>query len=120
MFVSPEAAERLATKCQADRSCGRLACFQARVEASTGGRQVYRHVNACAGHITEAVQELKAWAGDHAVRGWLKVLAIDPYATVHRAASGAGPAELTFAFYAVPVGQRATTEALPAVGGEHA
>ncbi len=119
MFFSPEAAERLAARCQAGQACARLACFQARVEASTGARPIYRHVDACAGHITEAVQDLKAWAGDHlVVRAWLKVLAIDPYAAAHRAASGAGPAELNFAFYAVPVGQLGTP-ALAGVGGVH-
>jgi hypothetical protein len=121
MFVSSEAAERLAATCQAGRSCARLACFQARVEASTGARPVYRHLDACAGHITEAVQDLKAWAVDHlVVRGWLKVLAIDPYAAAHRAGNGAGPAELNFAFYAVPVGQQATAGALAGVGGGRA
>jgi hypothetical protein len=117
MFVNPEAAERLATICQAGRSCARLACFQARVEASTGARPVYRHVDACAGHITEAVLDLKAWARDHSVvRGWLKVLAIDPYAAAHYAASGPGTAALNFAFYSVPVGQQATAAALAGAG----
>jgi hypothetical protein len=118
MFASPEAAERLAATCQADRTCARLACFQARVDArtvvagtvdiSTGARRISRHVDACAGHIAEAVQDLKAWAGDRAVvGGWLKVLAIDPYAAAHGAAGGSGPADLSLAFYVVPVGERA-------------
>ncbi len=120
MFVCSEAAERLAAMCQTGRSCMRLACFQARIEASTGSRRVYRRVDACAGHITEAVQDLQAWAGDHAVvGGWLKVCAIDPYAAAHGAAGGGALAALSFAFYTVPVGQRATTAALAAVAGEH-
>ena len=95
MFLSPEAAERLAATCQAGRSCARLACFQARVEASTGARPVYRHVDACAGHVTDAVLDLKAWARDHSViGGWLKVLVIDPYAAARRAARSGGLAEL--------------------------
>lgn len=119
MFVSPEATERLATTCQAGRSCARLACFQARVEASNGARTVHRHVDACASHITEAVLGLKAWARDHSViGGWLKVLVIDPYAAACRAARGGGLAELNFAFYAVPVGQQASA-ALAGAGGEH-
>ena len=121
MFVSPEAAERLAATCQAGRSCARLACFQARVEASTGARPVYRHVDACAGHVTDAVLDLKAWARDHSViGGWLKVLVIDPYAAARRAARSGGLAELNIAFYAVPVGQPATAAALVGVGGGHA
>ncbi len=121
MFLSPEAAERLAATCQAGRSCARLACFQARVEASTGARPVHRHVDACAGHVTDAVLDLKAWARDHSVTGgWLKVLVIDPYAAACRAARGGGLAELNFAFYSVPVGQQATTAALVGAGGEHA
>ncbi len=120
MFLSPEAAERLAATCQAGRSCARLACFQARVEASTGARPVYRHVDACAGHVTDAVLDLKAWARDHSViGGWLKVLVIDPYAAAGRAARGRGLAELKFPFYAVPVGQQATAAPV-GVGGEHA
>lgn len=120
MFLSPEAAERLAATCQAGRSCTRLACFQARVEASTGARPVYRHVDACAGHVTDAVLDLKAWARDHSViGGWLKVLVIDPYAAGRRSAVGGGPAELNLAFYTVPVGQQATA-ALVSAGGGHA
>ncbi len=119
MFLTSEAAERLATTCQTGRSCARLACFQARVEATTGAPTVHRHVDACASHITEAVLDLKAWASDHwAVCGWLKVLAIDPYPARH-AASGAGRSELNFAFFAVPVGQPAAAVALAGVGGEH-
>jgi hypothetical protein len=121
MFISPEASERLAVTCKASRSCGRLACFQARVEASAGALPVFRHIDACASHIAEAVQDLKAWARDLSVRGLLKVLAIDPYAYARRAARGGGPAELNFAFYAVPVGQPAPRDpALAGVGGEHA
>ncbi len=109
MFASPESAERLVDFCEPDRSCKRLACFQARVQVFSGHQLVQRRINACASHIVDAVQMLGAWARDQAETGWLEVLAIDPYAAVQPAAADDGMWRpgYGFAFYAEPVDQPA-------------
>lgn len=81
--------------------CTRAAFFQARVEWAAGapGRdRVRRRANACASHVIDAVQLLRAWGHDSELAGgWLTVLAIDPYAMPRLAALGI--ADPGFVFY---------------------
>jgi hypothetical protein len=96
--------------------CTRAAFFQARVEWPPGyapsrehgrehGRELTgRRANACASHLVEVIQLLRAWArGSHLTGGWLTVLAIDPYALPRLAALGIP--EPGFAFYTAPITQ---------------
>jgi len=65
--------------CQADGICERPPRFQARLEAVNGTQPVRKDAEACAGHLTELVRVLTAWARDHDLtEGELTVLAIDP------------------------------------------
>jgi hypothetical protein len=50
--------------CHAAAECVERACFQVRVEASLGRRMVRHRANACAAHIGELVEGVKAWAND--------------------------------------------------------
>jgi hypothetical protein len=69
--------------------CAREAFFQARVEWAAGCERVRRRANACASHVIEAIQLLRAWGHDSELTGgWLTVLAIDPYALPRLAALG--------------------------------
>lgn len=78
--------------------CTRAAFFQARVEWAAGRDRVRRRANACASHVIDAVQLLRAWGHDSELAaGWLTVLAIDPYAMPRLAALGI--ADPGFVFY---------------------
>lgn len=83
-------------------ACAREACFQARVESPAGIEHTRRRANACAAHLVEVVQTLRAWGGArNFTGGWLTVLAIDPYALPRLAAHGI--ADHGFAFYSCPI-----------------
>jgi hypothetical protein len=83
-------------------ACSREACFQARVESAVGHEHTRRRANACASHLVEVIQMLRAWArSSRLAAGWLTVLAIDPYA-VSRLAAG-GVTDHGFAFYSAPI-----------------
>jgi hypothetical protein len=98
----PEVPHSRAVACTACTACTRPAFFQARVESPAGREFIARRVNACAGHLAEVIQRLRAWARCHDVaRGRLTVLAIDPYALPRLAALGI--ADPGFAFYSAPV-----------------
>jgi hypothetical protein len=78
--------------------CTRAAFFQARVEWAAGHERVRRRANACASHVIDAVQLLRAWGHElELAGGWLTVLAIDPYAMPRLAALGI--ADPGFVFY---------------------
>jgi hypothetical protein len=62
-------------RCQADRRCDRVPCFQARLDAA-GRWPVRRHAEVCAEHLG-TVQALAAWARDKGLDGTVTVLAID-------------------------------------------
>jgi hypothetical protein len=66
-----------ALRCQAGRPCDRAPCFQARLEATAGGRRVHRHVELCSEHLGDTVQALAAWARAQGLEGKVIVLAID-------------------------------------------
>jgi len=55
-------------------------CFQVQLDASRP-RQARRQANACAYHVPDVIEALRAWAGDHDLAdGLLTVLAIEPAA----------------------------------------
>jgi hypothetical protein len=66
-----------AVQCQAAGRCQRAPCFQARLEATAGCRQVRRHAELCADHLGDTVQALTAWARERGLEGKVTVLAID-------------------------------------------
>jgi hypothetical protein len=78
--------------------CARAAFFQARVEWPAGRERIRRRASACASHVIDAIQLLRAWGHDSQLTaGWLTVLAIDPYALPRLAALGI--ADPGFIFY---------------------
>jgi hypothetical protein len=90
-------------------ACPRAACFQVRVEGSPG--HACRRENACASHLVDVIDLLRAWARDRRLAGgWLTVLAIDPYALPRLAALGIP--EPGFAFYSAPITATPVTAAL--------
>ncbi|HEY2284248.1 MAG TPA: hypothetical protein VGH88_00750, partial [Streptosporangiaceae bacterium] len=55
-------------------------CFQVQLEASGCGQE-HHQANACAYHVAEVIQALRAWAAEHGViDGALAILAIEPAA----------------------------------------
>jgi len=67
--------------CQADRTCGRLPCFQACLDASQGAMrpQIHKRTEACANHLGAMVIALTAWAREQDVTSAdLTVLIIEP------------------------------------------
>lgn len=87
--------------------CTRAAFFQARVEWPAGREHTRRRENACASHVVEVMDLLRAWARERQLTGgWLTVLAIDPYALPRMAALGLP--EPGFAFYTTPISGRVT------------
>ena len=91
--------------CHAGTGCAEQACFQVRVEALVGRRWVGHWANACAAHIGELVQDLRAWARDSGLAdGKVTVLAIDPAAEFRLAAGDEpGPLWPGFAFSTLPL-----------------
>ena len=88
-------------------ACATAAFFQVRVEwpGSPGREHTHRSANACAGHMVEVIELLRAWARDSQLAGGsITVLAIDPYALPRMA--DLGLPEPGFAFYTAPVGAR--------------
>lgn len=66
--------------CDADSECLHVPCFQVQLEASSRG-QAHRQANACAYHVADVIQALRAWAAEHdVVDGALTILAIEPAA----------------------------------------
>jgi hypothetical protein len=98
------------SRCHAVGGCAEQACFQVRLEALLGRRLVLHCVNACAEHIGELVEGLKAWSRDGGLAdGTMTVLAVDPGAEFRRAAGDVpGPLWPGFAF---------STVALPRTAG---
>ncbi len=78
--MTPSAEGAPACRCGADATCLRVPCFQVQLDASRP-RRVHRQANACAYHVPDLIETLRAWAGEHGVSdGQLTVLAIEPAA----------------------------------------
>jgi|SRR5690348_13057287 hypothetical protein len=93
-------------KCDADRRCTHVPCFQVQLEAASP-RKSHRQANACAYHVADVVQALRAWAGEHELMGGqLTILAIEPAAGGRQpGGSGApgGPEPRGFPFTTIPL-----------------
>ena len=64
--------------CGADAECLHVPCFQVQLDASSCG-QAQRQANACAYHVADVIQALRAWAAERGViDGALTILAIGP------------------------------------------
>jgi hypothetical protein len=73
--------------CDADPRCGHAPCFQVRLE---GDRP--RQASACAYHVADVIQALRAWAGAHGVSGGqLIILAIEQAAGGRQPGSAGTP-----------------------------
>jgi hypothetical protein len=111
--------------CDADTQCGHVPCFQVRLDGSRP-RQACRRADACAYHVAEVIEALRAWAAEHGVvDGALTILAVEP-AAGGRQRAGEDQLDLRgFAFSTIPldpgpqrdpqagVASRATTPAEP-------
>jgi hypothetical protein len=75
------AAERASTgRCDADTACQHVPCFQVQLDASRP-RGAHRQANACAYHVTDVIEALRAWAGERDLAdGQLTILAVEPAA----------------------------------------
>ena len=101
----PPADRASAGKCDADPNCAHVPCFQVRLEASQP-----RQSNACAYHVADVIQALRAWAGQRTlVDGQLTILAIEPAAGGRQPGSSdqpGGPDRIGlrgFAFSTIPL-----------------
>ncbi len=90
--------------CDADATCLRGPCFQVQLEASRP-RQAHRQAFACAYHVPDVIETLRAWAGEQDLADWqLTILAIELPAG-GRIPDRAGLPELRgFAFSTIPLG----------------
>ena len=95
--------------CDADPQCVHVSCFQVQLEASRPQR-AHRQSNACAYHVAEIIQALRAWAGKHGlVDGQLTILAIELAVGGRQPGGPAGPGAADrsdlngFAFSTIPL-----------------
>jgi len=111
-----------AGSCDADTECLHVPCFQVQLDASRP-----RQANACAYHVPDVIEALRAWAGEHDLAdGLLTVLAIEPAAGRRVPGppgqpGGPGEPELRgFAFSTIPLGpgQRRDPEAQSGGAGQ--
>lgn len=104
-MIPPEAFAPSAT-CDADPRCRHRACFQVQLEASPP-QQVHRKALACAYHVADVIEAVRAWArGYDLAGGQLTILAIEPAAGARPAAGVSGPntaALREFAFTTLPL-----------------
>jgi hypothetical protein len=93
-------------KCDADPRCGHVACFQVQLEAAHP-QQAHRQSNACAYHVADVIQALRAWAAERTLAdGQLTILAIEPAGGGRQpegSGGSAGPDLRGFAFSTIPL-----------------
>lgn len=100
-------------QCDAVPICLHVPCFQVQLDASRP-RQAHRQANACAYHVPDIIEALRAWAGEHDLAdGQLTILAIEPAtgaripAQPGQAAQAGGPGQPElrgFPFSTIPLG----------------
>ena len=111
-------------KCDADPRCTHVPCFQVQLEAARP-RHSRRQANACAYHVADVIQALRAWAGERGLMGGqLTILAIEPAAGGRQpgGSGAAGRQELRgFPFTTIPLitAQRREPGAAPPQRKEH-
>jgi hypothetical protein len=103
-MTSPETSRPAA--CEADPRCRHGACFQVQLEASRP-RRADRQALACAYHVADVIEALRAWARDQGLGGGqLTILAIESAAGGHHAPGTGGPKTAglrEFAFTTIPL-----------------
>jgi hypothetical protein len=100
-------------KCDAGPQCLHVPCFQVQLEASPPW-PAHRQANACAYHVADVIQALRAWAGERGVAdGQLTILAIEPAAGGRQPS---GPGLPGFAFSTIPLSSARRRETGPSVG----
>ena len=104
--MTPPAVGPPTGRCDADAKCLHVPCFQVQLDAA-GPRRAHREANACAYHVPDVIETLRAWAGERGVSdGQLTILAIEP-AAGGRQASREDQADLRgFAFSTIPLNDR--------------
>ena len=97
------------TACDGDPRCRHRACFQIQLEAWQP-QQAYRQALACAYHVADVIEALRAWARDHDLAGGqLTILAIEPATDGRQSGDPAGPGAADrsdrhgFAFSTIPL-----------------
>jgi hypothetical protein len=81
-------------------------CFQVQLEATRPGR-AHREANACAYHVPDVIETLRAWAGNHGVTdGQLTILAVEPAAGGRHPIRADEPDLRGFAFSRIPLNDR--------------
>jgi hypothetical protein len=92
--------------CDAVSRCGRAACFQVQLEAAQP-QQAHRRALACAYHVADVIEALRAWAREHDVAdGQLTILAIEAAAGGRQPEGSSDPNTATlreFAFSTIPL-----------------
>ena len=90
-------------ECDADNQCLHVPCFQVRLDGSRP-RQGHRRADACAYHVAEVIEALRAWAAEHGVvDGALTILAVEA-AAGGRQRTGEDQLDLRgFAFSTIPL-----------------
>ena len=90
-------------RCDADTQCGHVPRFQVRLDGSRP-RQARRRADACAYHVPEVIEVLRAWAAEHGViEGALTILAVEPAASGRQRAGEDQPDLRGFAFSTIPL-----------------
>jgi hypothetical protein len=103
--MSPSA-EGAPGRCDADATCLHVPCFQVQLDAARP-RRAHREANACAYHVTEVIETLRAWAGERGVAdGQLTILAIEPAAGGRQPNHEDQPDLRGFAFSRIPLDDR--------------
>ncbi len=88
-----------AGRCDADPHCLHTPCFQVRLEASQS-----RQSHACAYHVADVIQALRAWAGERTlVDGQLIIMAIEPAAGGRQPGGPDQTDQRGFAFSTIPL-----------------
>jgi hypothetical protein len=89
--------------CDADPDCRHGPCFQVQLEAARP-QHARRQASACAYHIADVIQALRAWAGERELRGGqLTILAISPAAGGRQPDAPGQPQLRGFPFTTIPL-----------------
>ena len=104
--MTPSAEGTPAGRCDADATCLHVPCFQVQLDAARP-RRAHREANACAYHVPDVIETLRAWAGEHGLAGGqLTVLAIEPTAGGRQPHREDEPDLRGFAFSTIPLNDR--------------
>src|SRR6266481_2190586 len=101
--MTPADHEASPGRCDTDTQCLHVPCFQVQLDGSRP-RQAHRQANACAYHVADVIEALRAWAAEHGVvDGALTILAIEPAAGGRQPTGEDQPDLRGFAFSTIPL-----------------